>query len=126
MLISESSLSSARATLAMLHSTIATHERLVETTTPSGDTERTWTPQPDLACRVETSMGDRSTDRVSGPEPADRPVYDFTVFAAHDADVRLGDRITANGVAMTVALASHGQSQPFVSVFECSAVSEDD
>lgn len=123
MLIDEHSLSAARATLAMLHSTIAQHSRLVETTAASGDTPKSWTPLCDVRCRIETSMGDRSTDRVTGPAPADRPVYDFTVFTAHDADVRLGDRLTANGVTMTVMQASLGQSQAFVSAFECSAVS---
>lgn len=122
MLISDTSLATARATLALLHSTTAAHSRLVATTSASGASDRSWTPIGDVQCRIETNMGDRSTDVVQGPPPVDRPVYEFTVFAAHDADIRLGDRLTANGITMTVMQASRAQSQAFVSAFDCSEV----
>lgn len=123
MLLSDATLLAARATLERLHSTTAAHSRLAETVSSSGDTVRAWTSQGDIACRVETDMGDDETDITRGSVPADRPVYEYTVFAAHDSDVRIGDRLTlASGIVLSVIQASRGQSQAFVSAYRCTEV----
>jgi len=123
-LLTDATVDRARATLERLHSTTATLSRLTETTSASGSVSNAWTTVGDIACRVETDMGDTSSNRVRGVQPADRPVYEYTVFTAHDADVRLGDRLTlASGIVLTVMQASRGQSQGFVAAFDCSEVS---
>jgi hypothetical protein len=68
-------------------------------------------------------MGDTQQGRVMGSMPADRPVYDYTVFAAHDADIRTGDRLTlASGIVLAVMQDSRGQTDAFVSVAHCTEV----
>lgn len=124
MLLSDATLLAARATLERLHSTSADHSRLVETVSASGDTVRAWTPMGSIDCRVETDMGDTESRIVAGVEPGDRPVYEYTVFAAHNADIRLGDRLTlASGITLGVVQASRGQSQGFASAYQCAEVS---
>lgn len=114
----------ARATLEQLHSTTATHRRLVETVSASGESVKSWpTITGTISCRVETDMGDTRQGRIAGVAPGDRPQYDYTVFAAHDADIRTGDLLTlASGIVLSVMQDSRGQSQAFVSVLYCSEV----
>ena len=123
MLLTDATLASARATLERMHTTTAQLSRLTETTAADGTTTQSWTLVDDIACRVETDMGDRMTRTVAGAQPIDRPVYDYPVFAAHDADVRRGDRLTlAGGIVLSVQQASRGQSQPLVSAYGCTEV----
>ncbi len=122
-IIDADTLASARATLEQLHTTSATHGRLVQTTGASGDTVQSWTSLGTISCRVETDMGDQQQGRVAGIDPTDRIAYEFVVFAAHDADIRTGDRLTlASGIILSVAQASRGQSESFVSVAYCTEV----
>lgn len=122
-LIDTDTLAAARAALEQLHTTSATHGRLVETTSAAGEAVKSWTSQGTIQCRVETDMGDMEQMRVQGGAPGDRPVYEYTVFVAHDADVRTGDRLTiASGVTLSVEQASRGQSQGFVGVLYCTEV----
>jgi len=123
-LIDSDTLAAARTALEQLHSTSATHSRAAESIASSGDTTLSWSTIGTIQCRVETDMGDMEQMRVQGAVPADRPVYEYTVFVAHDADVRTGDRLTiASGVVLSVEQASRGQSQGFVGVLYCTEVS---
>lgn len=122
-LLDATTLEAARTTLEQLHSTTATHTRLAETTSSSGSVSKAWTNVGSVQCRVETDMGDTQQARVMGGAPADRPVYDYMVFAAHDADIRTGDRLTlASGIILSVQQDSRGQSQGFVSALMCTEV----
>lgn len=122
-ILDASTLEAARTTLEQLHGTSATHGRLAETTSASGSTSQSWTSLGTIMCRVETDMGDQQQARVMGSPPVDRPVYEYTVFAAHDAGIRTGDRLTlASGIVMSVMQDSRGQSQGFVSVVYCTEV----
>lgn len=122
-LIDDTTLAAARATLEQLHVTSATHGRLVETTAADGATTRAWTTQGTISCRVETPMGDTRQGAIMGAQPADRPRYEYTVYAAHDADVRTGDRLTlASGIVLSVMQDSRGQSQAFVNTLHCTEV----
>ncbi len=122
-LIDTDTLAAARATLEQLHTTTATHGRLTEAVASSGSVSQAWTSQGTISCRVETDIGDQRQARITGAEPADRPVYEYVVFAAHDADIRTGDRLTlASGIVLSVMQDSRGQSQGFVSVSHCTEV----
>lgn len=119
-LFDDSTVAAARTALEQLHVTSATHERLVETVSASGSVSESWTSQGTISCRVETEMGDTQQARVRGGTPADRVVYEYVVFVAHDADVRTGDRLTiAAGITLSVLQDSRGQSQPFVKALYC-------
>lgn len=121
--IDDTTLAAARATLAQLHTTSATHGRLAETVNSSGEAVKSWTSLGTISCRVETDMGDMDQARVMGTSPSDRIVYDYVVFVAHNADVRTGDRLTlASGVALRVEQASREQSQAFVRALQCTEV----
>lgn len=122
-LVSDSTLASARAALVQLHGTSATHSRLVETVSATGGTSHSWTSQGTIMCRVETAMGDTQQGRTAGNPPADRVVHEYVVFAAHDADIRNGDRLTLpSGIVLSVLQDSRGQSQPFVQALYCTEV----
>lgn len=123
MLFTDSTVASARAALERLHSTTAALTRLAETTSGTGGTSQSWTSVGNIACRVETDMGGMSSSTVRGAGVTDRPIYDATIFTAHDADVRLGDRLTLpSGIVFSVVQASRGQSQPFIAAFDCAEV----
>ena len=123
-LLDANTVAAARAALEELHSDTATHGRLVETVSASGDVSQSYSSLGTIACRVETAMGDTRQSRVMGFAPADRPAYEYTVFVAHDEDVRRGDRLTlTSGIVLTVQQDSRGQSQPFVQALYCSEVS---
>lgn len=110
----------ARTTLEQLLVTTAAHDRLVETVSASGSVSQSWTSQGNIVCRVETEMGDTQQARVQGGAPADRVVYEYVVFVAHDADVRTGDRLTpAAGIVLSVLQDSRAQSQPFLKALYC-------
>ena len=122
-LIDADTLASARATLEELHVTSATHTRLVQTVSASRESVPSYTPVRTVMCRVETDMGDTQQARVMGGAPADRPVYDYMVFAAHDADIRTGDRLTLpGGLVLNVQQDARGQSQAFVTALFCTEV----
>lgn len=119
-LVSAATLASARAALERLHVTPATHSRLAETIGSDGSVIQSWTPLGSVQCRIETDMGRQQQARVGGQPPADTLVSEYVVYAAHDADIRTGDRLTlSSGVTLSVARASRGQSQGFVSAFHC-------
>lgn len=119
-LVSASTLAQARATLERLHTTTATHARLTETVSNTGGVSKSWSSLGSIQCRVETDMGTMQQARTAGDAPADRIVYEYVVHAAHDADLRTGDRLTlASGITLSVAQASRGQSQGFITVAYC-------
>lgn len=122
-LFDNNTVEAARTALEQLHVTSAAHERLVETVSASGDVVQSWTSQGTIQCRVETEMGDTQQARVRGGVPAERTVYEYVVFVAHDADVRTGDRLTlAAGIVLSVLQDSRGQSQAFVQALYCTEV----
>ena len=123
-LIDADTLAFARETMEQLHGTEATHGRMVTTISASGSESKSYTPLGTVMCRVETDMGDQQQASVMGASPSDRPVYEYVVFAAHDADIRTGDRLTlSSGIVLSVIQDSRGQSQGFVSVSYCTEVS---
>lgn len=125
MLVSDATLDRARAALEQLHTTTAQHYALTESVSASGSASKSWTLAGSVACRVETDMGDTQPRRVEGVQPADRIVYEYTVFTAHDAAIDTGDRLVLpSGITLLVEQASRGQSQPFVAAFGCSEVGE--
>lgn len=125
MLVSDATLDRAREALERLHVTSAQVQRMSETIGADGSVIPAWSNQGSpIACRVETDMGTTSGRTIGGAGVTDRPVYDFTVFAAHDADIRTGDRLVlSSGLTLSVMQASRGQSQPFVSAYGCTEAS---
>lgn len=119
-LVSPVTLESARAALERLHVTTASLSRLAETIASDGSVTQSWSSLGSIQCRVETDMGRQQQARANGHPPADTLVSEYVVYAAHDEDIRTGDRLTlASGVTLSVARASRGQSQGFVSAYHC-------
>ena len=121
-LLTDTTIASARTQLERLHTITAQVDRLLETVASDGSVSQSWSSVGSINCRVESSMnGSQLT--ASGNEPASHHVYEYTVFTAHNADVRTGDRLTlSSGAVLSVEQSSRNQTDAFVSVYGCSEV----
>lgn len=122
-LVTDTTLAAARSILERLHVTDATHCTLTESVSATGAVSQSWALVGTVKCRVETDMGRNRQMSVNGVEPAQRPVYDYTVYAAHDVTIKTGDRLTlASGITLSVQQDSRNQSQNMVAAFGCTEV----
>jgi len=120
MLFDQHQIATARAQLEQLHTTTVKHYRRTTSTTDTGSITTSWTLQGNINVRIETNMSQQATLVTTGESSTERIVYEYTVFSAHDTDIRTGDKLElASGIELIVEQASRAQSQALVGVWHC-------